>query len=139
MKDYMKKALSERLNLVLKFVEGKTKEYTMSDLQTKEKVKFLKLEDLPCEFELMVNDKTLSAKGVSLYQEVDAFLKECNKSWDNFTGDHLHPVPNNLDFDKEKYNPTLGFYGMKRNKALWQKKSGVARVAYLKHVLTCLN
>lgn len=139
MKEYLKKALESRLSSILKFVDSKTKEYEMVDLQTKEKVKFLKVEDLPDEFTLLVGDKTLSNKGVSLLPEVDLFLKECNKTWEHFTGDNLHPVPNNIAFNKETYNPTLAYYAMKNKKVLWVKKCGEARTLYIKHILLTLK
>ena len=76
---------------------------------------------------------------IKLLPEVDLFLKECNKTWEHFTGDNLHPVPNNIAFNKETYNPTLAYYAMKNKKVLWVKKCGEARTLYIKHILLTLK
>lgn len=136
MKDHLKKALKARLSLVLNFVEGKTKEYKHHDLMNDVKTTFLKVEDLPCEFSLMLGDKSLVNKAKNSYHnELWDFVKESNKTWEFFTGDHTNPVPNVFGHDVEKYNPTLAFYAMKKNGVLWTKKSGLVRVDYLKHLL----
>lgn len=140
MNERLQKAVKKRITAMLKFVEDQKTPYKYKDLSTKEEVELKTLEDFPCEFMLMMQDPDLVSKQKnSLRPELNAFLTQCNKSWEFFTGDHLHPVPNTMTFNKEKYNPTLGYYGMKNNKALWTKKCGEVRVNYLKHVLSNLE
>lgn len=141
MNDRLKKALMNRLSAVLKFTENpKQQPYKYKDLMTKEEVEVKTLEDLPCEFMLFMQDTDLVSKQKnSLRDGLDSFLRDCNNKWEYFTGDHLHPVPNATSFNKETYNPTLGYYAMKNKKVLWVKKCGEVRVNYLKHVLSELK
>lgn len=140
MKEHLVKALQSRLETVLKFVEGKTKVYKHHDLMNDVKSELVKVEDLPCEFNLMLGDKALVNKAKTSYHpELWDFLKNANKTWEHFTGDNLYPVPNTFGFDKEKFNPTLAHYAMKKNGVLWTKKSGLVRVDYLKHLLKELS
>lgn len=140
MNDRLKKALVSRLSAVLKFVEKQDTPYKYKDLVTKAEVELKTLAELPCEYMLMMQDTDLVNKQKNgLRSELDVFFRECDKAWEFFTGDHLHPVPNSVSFNKETYNPTLGYYAMKNNKVLWLKKCGEVRVNYLKHVLSELK
>ena len=140
MNDRLKKALANRLSAVLKFVENQKQPYKYKDLVSKVEVELKTLDEVPCEFSLMMQDPDLVSKQKnSLRDELNVFFRKCNNSWESFTGDHLHPVPNSSSFNKETYNPTLGYYAMKNKKVLWLKKCGEVRVNYLKHVLNELK
>lgn len=140
MNERLKKSLVNRLSLVLKFVENQKQPYKYKDLVSKVEVEVKELSDLPCEFSLLMQDPELVSKQKnSLRDELNVFFREFNKTWEYFTGDHLHPVPNSVTFNKETYNPTLGYYAMKNNKVLWLKKCGEVRVNYLKHLLSELK
>lgn len=140
MKDYLAKALKARLELMYNFAQGKgSKEYKHVDLLNGVETKYVKLEDFPCEFTLLLGDKTLVNKAKNSYHpEVWEFMKNANKTWEYFTGDHLHPVPNVFGHG-ENYNPTLAYYAMKKHNVLWLKKSGDVRRNYLEHLLECLK
>ena len=132
-------ALNKRLVLVKNFLDGKTKEYVYHDLASDTKTVITNVEELPCEFYLLMGDKELvNRQKNSLRSELNDFVKMANTSFTYFTGDHLHPVPNSATFDKETYNPTLAYYGLKRNKAFWVKKSGQVRYLYLDHLMVVL-
>lgn len=140
MNERLQKALTKRLTAILNFVKDQKQPYKYKDLTTKTEVELKTLEELPCEFMLFMQDADLVSKQKnSLRPELDAFLTECNKSWQHFTGDHLHPVPNSEGFNKETYNPTLAYYAMKNAKVLWTKKSGAVRVEYIKHLMSELK
>ena len=131
-----KTALTKRLGKIIDFVTGKTKEYKYTDLQSKEQFTCVSIADLPCEFILLMNDPDLVNKQkTSLRPDVWEYIKQKNTVFEFFTNDHLHPVPNTKTFDVEKYNPTMGYYGMKNSKSLWLKKSGEVRLEYIKHLL----
>ena len=133
MNDNQVKNLKLFLAKLINFVDGKTKEYSFTKIESNEKTLVYKLEDLPCEFTLMVYDKSLVNKQKNgLQSEIQEFLNNFSKQWEFFTGDLLHPIPNSKSFNKELYNPTLGYYGMKNNKSLWVKKCGEVRLDYLK-------
>lgn len=140
MNERLQKALKDRLSSILNFVSDQKKPYKYKDLVSKEDVEIKSLDELQCEFMLMMQDPDLVSKNKnSLRDELNVFIKECNKKWEYFSGDHLHPVPNSMSFNKDTFNPTLAYYAMKKNKALWTKKCGEVRVHYLKHLLSELK
>lgn len=140
MNERLKKALKQRLSSILNFVSDQKNPYKYKDLVSKEEVEIKTLDELQCEFMLMMQDPDLVSKNKnSLRDELNDFIKECNKNWEYFSGDHLHPVPNSMSFNKETFNPTLAYYAMKKNKTLWMKKCGEVRVHYLKHLLSELK
>lgn len=140
MNERLQKALSKRLTAMLNFVANQKTPYKYKDLSTKTEVEIKTLDELPCEFMLMMQDADLvNRQKNSLRSELVDFLRDCDKKWEYFSGDHLHPVPNKTDFDKSTYNPTLAYYALKRNKVLWTKKSGEVRILYLKHLMSELK
>lgn len=139
MKEYLVRALHSRLSLILNFVNGKSKKYDYKDLFNGTETEILNVVDLPCEFFLLLGDKTLVTKSKnSLLPEVQKFIFDVNKSFEFFTGDNLHPVPNKKGYDVDNYNPTTAFYAMKKGGDLWVKKSGEVRIEYLNHLLSNL-
>lgn len=141
MKNYLIGSLKIRLEKIKNFYYGKDKVYKYTDLLNGgSEVEINKLEDLPCEFFLLLGDKNLVSKSKnSLLPEVQEFIFEANKCFEFFTGDHLHPVPNKKGHDCDEYNPTLGYYALKRSGSLWLKKSGDVRIAYIQHLIDELS
>lgn len=143
--------LKKHIQQILKFVESPsdTNIYKYHNLVTDEKTEFKDLKGFPCEFFLFLSNKNLCRKYKKddqvytdkscLDYDLDNFLRNCALSWDGFTGDYAHPIPNRPYVDLSVYNAGLVHQHRKAEGSLWLKDMGTMRISYLKHILFCID